>query len=395
MIKYDFRTYVQGTNENYDNKIKEIQEKIINNPMNGWYYLDNCISKDELQKVINLSNHIRDNYDTMIVIGIGGSYLGSQAIIDMFRSYFNKSQPEIIFAGTSLSAAYLKELTSYIEDKNIIINVVSKSGNTLETNIVFEYFEKYLNNKYSPEEVIKRIIITTDPKNGHFREIVNKKKYQSLTISSNIGGRFSVLTAAGLLPIAVSGINVNELLEGAKRCNHQDAIEYAITRDKLYNSGKIIESFTIYEPKLQHFTEWLKQLFAESQGKDNKGILPISAINTRDLHSLGQYYQEGSRVLFETVIGIRKTTSQWIDKYQKELDEINLIALNSVVKAHNENKTNSNIILLDELTVINVGELIFFFELAATYGAYLLNLNPFDQPGVEKYKEKIKDALGE
>lgn len=394
MIKYDFKTYVQTSDDNYDDQIKQIKQKIEIDPMNGWYSVDNCISEQELQKLIVIANDIKAKYDVMIVIGIGGSYLGAKAVIDAFAPYFKKSKPEIIFAGTSLSATYLNELITYIEDKNVFINVVSKSGDTLETSITFEYFENYLKSKYSVEEVNKRIIVTTDLTDGPLRETVNENKYQSLTIPSDIGGRFSVLTAAGLLPVAVAGIDVYELLKGAKINNQENAIQYAIVRDKLYKVGKFIESFTIYEPKLHSFTEWLKQLFAESQGKENKAIMPISATNTRDLHSLGQYYQDGSRILFETTIGINKTVDLKIEKYQKSLDEINSIALNSVAKAHNENGTYSNLILLDELTVINIGELIYFFELAATYGAYLLDLNPFNQPGVEKYKELINSSLG-
>ncbi len=394
MIKYDFRTYLNTKNyTDYQNKVELIKDKLLTDSMNGWYHVDNCISDDELNKVIEISNNIRNNYDVLIVIGIGGSYLGAKAVISAFAPYFGISKPEIIFAGISLSASYLKELVTYIEDKNVIINVISKSGNTLEPNITFEYLYEYLSNKYQGEELRKRIIITTDEEEGILRDLVNTNKYESFSIPRNIGGRFSVLTAAGLLPIAVSGIDVKELLLGAQNTNESYAYQYAIVRDRLYNDQKLIESFTVYEPKLDNFTEWLKQLFAETQGKDNKAIMPISAVNTRDLHSLGQYYQQGSRVLFETVIGINKTVDLMINRYNKSLDEINIIALESVAKAHFQDGTYSNIITLDELSVINFGELIYFFELSAAIGAYLLEVNPFDQPGVTKYKELINESL--
>lgn len=393
MIKYDFKTYNKLFIQDNSKELSKIK-KIFDNPtkMMDWYDLDNVISEEELDKLITTSETIRKNYDVLVVIGIGGSYLGAKAIIDAFAPYFTKSKPEIIFAGNSLSASYHHELIEYLKDKNYLINIVSKSGGTLEPSLVFELLIKELKNKYK-DNYHERVIITTDPDKGNLRELANKNNYQSFTIPSDIGGRFSVLTAAGLLPIAVSGIDVRKLLKGARGCDKDVCYEYANIRHQLYIQGHVLESYTVYEPKLLYFTEWLKQLFAESQGKDYKGIMPISAVNTRDLHSLGQYYQEGSRIIFETVIGIDFTKDLLAENYKKTYDQINNIALKSVAKAHLKDKTYSNIISLDTISEENIGELIYFFELAAAIGGYLLKINPFNQPGVAKYKEIINQEL--
>lgn len=394
MIRYDFNSYNPATIVNYDEETTLLKNKIMNQKtMIDWLDINKCISDYELNKIIETANNIRNNYDTFVVIGIGGSYLGAKAVIDCFSPYFNHFGPEIIFAGNSLSSEYHYELLSYLENKNFAVNVVSKSGDTLETSICFELIMDLLKKKYSEEEIRKRLIITTDPENGTLRKLVNENYCESFSIPSNIGGRFSVLTACGLFPIAVSGIDIKELLNGAKNCNHENAYYYALLRDYLYKRGKLVESFTVYEPKLIYFTEWLKQLFAETQGKDNKGILPVSAINTRDLHSLGQYYQEGSRILFETVINIKESKELIIKKFNMDLNSINEIALHSVAKAHLDDNTYSNIIELDSLSLSNVGELIYFFELSSALGAYILDVNPFDQPGVNKYKEIINKSL--
>ncbi len=395
MIKYNFEEYVKVKNSACTDKINIIKNKLINDDMSGWLNPDNCISKEELIRLTNLSNSIRKNYDTLIVIGIGGSYLGAQAIISAFSPYFEKQNPEIIFAGTSLSANYLNELSTYIENKNVIMNVISKSGDTIETKITFEHLKKQLEKKYSKTEVKERIIVTTDANNGYLRKQVEEWGYQSFTIPKNIGGRYSVLTAAGLLPIAVSGVDIFELLSGAKKVNIDKAIQYALVRDQLYHNNKLVESFTIYEPKLFNFTQWLIQLFAETQGKNKKAILPISTVNTKDLHSIGQFYQQGNNIIFQTVIGINETSDLKITEYKYDLNQINNIALISVAKAHYLNENYSNLITLDKLNEINIGELILFFEYAAAFGAYLLDVYPFDQPGVSQYKNYMNQILKE
>lgn len=393
MIKYDFKTYNNKDVNDYHSKVTVIREKLTIDVMTDWLDINKCISETELELLINTASSIRNNYDVLVVVGIGGSYLGAKAVIDALTPYFAPKGLEIIFAGNSLSGSYHLELIEYLKDKNYVINVVSKSGSTLESNIAFELLRKELLLRYNQEEVKKRIIITTDAKSGYLRNQVNEHGYLSFTIPKNIGGRFSVLTAAGLLPIAAAGIDVKELLNGARNSDKIEAFRYAFIRDKFYHAGVLLESFTVYEPKLLYFTEWLKQLFAESQGKENKGIMPIAAINTRDLHSLGQYFQEGSRILFETVIGIEENSNLLITDYNLDLNQMNNIALESVALAHKQDHTLSNIIKMDKLNARNIGDLIYFFELSAAVGGYLLNVNPFDQPGVSKYKEIINKEL--
>ena len=395
MINFDFSTYMKDIDLSlYQDKIKNIRYKMQNDQeMLDWFHLDKCISKEEVERIKILSNSVRANSDVFVVIGIGGSFLGAKAIIDALNPYFDKSCPEIIYAGTSLSPTYLNDLINYLKDKRVTINVISKSGTTLEPSIAFDIFYKFMKEKYSEEELLNRIIITTDKTEGNLRSLVNEKGYQSFEVPSEIGGRYSVLTTVGLFPIAVAGFDIDLLFKGARECNQEAAFNYAVVRDILYNKGRKCESFTVYEPKLEYFVEWLKQLFGETQGKEGKGILPISAINTRDLHSLGQYYQEGERILFETVIIIKKTSDLVVDAYESPLDEINSLAATDVAQAHFTNEIYSNLITIDALDEQNLGYLIYFFEIAAAAGAYLLELNPFNQPGVNAYKDLINQEL--
>ena len=394
MIKFDFTCYMKELNkDDYEEKKRDIVYKLNNDTkMLDWYHLDNCIPESLINDIIDTSKWIKENCEVFIVIGIGGSYIGSKAIIEALTPYFKKDI-EILFAGDSLSPSYLSELLEHIKNKKVIINVISKSGTTLEPSIAFDYIYDYMKNNYSADELNRRIIITTDEFDGNLRELANNEHYKSYIVPKNVGGRYSVLTPVGLLPIAVAGINIRDIIEGAASCNQEEATEYAIIRDILYKQGKSVESFTVYEPKLLSFTEWLKQLFGETQGKNNSGILPISMVNTRDLHSLGQFYQEGNKIIFETVINITNTRELILNQYNRSLDEINNIAVKSVAEAHCEAGTYSNIITLDYLNAYNLGCLIFFFEVAAASGAYLLNVNPFDQPGVNSYKELINKEL--
>ena len=394
MLKFDFNTFmnVNGDN-NYKDTIHVIREKLEKKEtMLDWYDVETTISSREIEKITKVSNYIRKNAEVFLVIGIGGSYLGSKAIIDMFKPYFKKDKVEIIFAGFSLSSTYLKELIDYIKDKEIIVNVISKSGTTLETSITFNAIYELMKEKYSKTALQKRIIVTTDKKKGKLRELVNKQHFISFKIPDNIGGRYSVFTPVGLLPIAVSNINITRLLKGVK--NGKKDIDrcfiYAIIRDILYKNGKKIESFTVYEPKLYYFTEWIKQLFGETQGKENKGLFPVSVVNSRDLHSLGQYYQQGDPIIFETVINI--VNNKDIKVSNKSLNKINNIATIKVAEAH-KNHTPSNIICIDYLNEENIGELMYFFMVSAAIGGYLLEVDPFNQPGVEAYKKLLINGI--
>ena len=395
MITFDFKTYIKDKDySKYDDKIKEIKEHFNNdNKLLDWYHIDKCISVEEIEQIKIVSSKVRNICDTFVVIGIGGSFMGAKAVIEALSSYFESDKPEIIFAGNNLSGEYLMNLLTYLEDKNIVINVISKSGNTLETKVTFDLLYKFMQKKYSDDELKERIIITTDNSEGYLRFLANEKGFISFDIPREIGGRFSVLSTVGLLPIAVMQKDFIGLLDGAKKANIDMAIKYAIIRDILYKEGKVIESFTYYEPKLATFVEWLKQLFAETQGKDRKGILPIGCSNTRDLHSLGQFYQEGNPILFETVLGVKEDHGINSNIKQYTIDNINMLALNKVATAHYKANIESNIIYLDKLDSQTLGELIYFFLVAAASGAYLLDVYPFDQPGVNEYKNLIREEL--
>ena len=398
MIKFDFSTY---NDLNILDSYKEKMESALNTlslkeSMLDWFDFETTVSNEELLKIKTYANYIKENFDTMIVIGIGGSYLGAKAIIDIFSPYFKKSDIEILYAGNNLSSEYMVELLDYIKDKNVCINVISKSGTTLEPSIAFELLMNYLKENYSDEEIKNRVYITTDENKGTLRELVNNNGYNSLVVPDNIGGRYSCMTAVGLLPMAVSGINIDELIKGYKegKALIPKALEYASIRDYLYNNGKKIEAYTIYEPKLYYFTEWLKQLFGETQGKENLGIMPISIVNSRDLHSLGQHLQEGDKIFFETVIGIEE--SKDINTHLNySLNEINNKALYNVCKAHQNGGSISNIIYLDKINEYNIGSLIYFFFIAASSGALMLGVDPFNQPGVQEYKALLTKSLEE
>lgn len=401
MINFDFHKYVNKYVKKEDkitylDRAKEIKARFIEDgDLAYWNKLDTFVSKEELYKIIETTKFIKANCDVFIVIGIGGSYMGAKAVIEALSPTFNRKSPEIIFLGNNLCAEEYQEVFDYIKEREVIVNVISKSGTTLEPSVAYHLIMKEMREKYNEEDLQKRIIMTTDKEKGDLRKEANEEGYTTFTVPDKVGGRFSVLTPVGLLPIAVAGINIVKLLNGATESFSRvdRALEYAIVRDILYNKGKYIESFTVYNPKLGYFAEWLKQLFGETQGKNGKGIYPTSCINTRDLHSLGQFLQDGKDIIFETVIGIDKDTTVRLDQYDMELNSLNRIALDMVATAHNNGKTPSGIITIDEKNEETMGELIQFFILAAIMGALLLDENPFDQPGVEEYKKLIHDEL--
>lgn len=399
MLKFDFKTYIEDLEsekveykEKLDN-IKSVLEK--KEDMLDWYDVETCISEDELKKLKRVAKKVRDDAQVLVVVGIGGSYLGAKAVIDIFSSYFKKNKVEVVYAGFNLSSTYTSELLDYLKDKNVYVNVVSKSGTTLEPSIAFDLILKLMNKKYSREELKERIIVTTDKEKGELKKLADKEGYTTFTVPDKIGGRYSVLSAVGLLPIEVAGISVSKLLKGAKKGKNylNEAFEYAVIRDILYRKGRVIESYTVYEPKLYYFSEWLKQLFGETQGKNNLGIFPVSLVNSRDLHSLGQFLQEGNPVIFESVIVVEDNIKVKLDKYKQDLNNINLVASDRVAKAHFNGHTPSLMFKMDKLNEENVGSLIYFFEVAAAVGGYLLDVNPFDQPGVSEYKELLHSAL--
>ena len=395
MIKYDFKTYTRNyfTEEEYNEvlfKKIDIINKLKNSNMNGW---TKEIDAATISKIKETASFIKKNFDCLVVIGIGGSFLGSYAFDKMFRKYFDDDKFEIIYAGTTLSSKHLEELIKYLRNKNFCINVISKSGTTMETSITYKLLKDTLKRKYTEEELKNHIIVTTDKDKGKLREEVNEMGYTSFIIPDDIGGRYSFITPAHLLPLAVN-YNIDEIIDGyyhGKRLLDV-AYEYAATRYLLYKHGKVVENFTVSEENMSYFSEWLKQLFGETEGKNGVGILPTSTVFTRDLHSLGQFIQEGNKILFETFIKVTETNN-YIEYNKEDLSTINNIVIDSVIRAHSKGNVPCLEIEMDELTEENIGILIYFFQLSAAFSGYLFGVEPFNQPGVEVYKQEVRDAL--
>ena len=395
MIKYDFKTYTRNyfTEEEYNEvlfKKIDIINKLKNSNMNGW---TKEIDAATISKIKETASFIKKNFDCLVVIGIGGSFLGSYAFDKMFRKYFDDDKFETIYAGTTLSSKHLEELIKYLRNKNFCINVISKSGTTMETSITYKLLKDALKRKYTEEELKNHIIVTTDKYKGKLREEVNEMGYTSFIIPDDIGGRYSFITPAHLLPLAVN-YNIDEIIDGyyhGKRLLDV-AYEYAATRYLLYKHGKVVENFTVSEENMSYFSEWLKQLFGETEGKNGVGILPTSTVFTRDLHSLGQFIQEGNQILFETFIKVTETNN-YIEYNKEDLSTINNIVIDSVIRAHSKGNVPCLEIEMDELTEENIGILIYFFQLSAAFSGYLFGVEPFNQPGVEVYKQEVRDAL--
>ena len=395
MIKFDFKTFAnEFINKDEYNKIysrkEEILDKFNKEEMIGW---TNDLPEGLIDKIKETAEKIKNNFDCLVVIGIGGSFLGSYAYENLFKRYFNDNNFEVIYAGTTLSTKYLDELLTYLQDKKFCINVISKSGTTMETSITYKVLKDLLKRKYEAHELKDKIIATTDETKGTLRQEVNEEGYTSFIIPDNIGGRYSFITPAHLLPLALN-YDIDEIVDGyykGKRLADY-AYEYATTREALYHSGKVVENYCVYEQNMAPFTEWLKQLFGETEGKNGVGIFPVSTIHTRDLHSLGQFIQEGNKLMFETFIKV-KEVDNYIDYNGRNLHEINNLVLDSVVRAHNIGGVPCLEIELSDMNLKDMASLIYFFQLAAAYSALLLNVNPFDQPGVEVYKKEVRDSL--
>ena len=394
MIRFDFNTYVDKfiDKEKYNQlmtKKEEIIDKLNHSNMTGWR---DEIDPKLIEEINETAKFIKYNYDCLVVIGIGGSFLGSYAFDSMFRKYFDDNKFEIIYAGTTLSSKYLDELLRYLTGKNFCINVISKSGKTMETTITYKLLKDLIKRKY-PEEVKNRIIITTDKEKGPLREEVNTEGYKSFVIPNNIGGRYSFITPAHLLPLALN-YNINEIIDGyyhGKRLI-DNAYQYAVTRKLLFDDNRYVENFCVNEQNFIHFIDWVKQLFGETEGKERVGILPTSCIHTRDLHSLGQFIQDGNKIVFETYIKVKRSDN-FIEYNGRELHEISNIVEDSVIRAHYKGDVPCIEINIEELTPYNIANLIYFFQLSAAFSAYLFGVEPFDQPGVEIYKQEIRESL--
>lgn len=396
MIKFDFKTYVNNyfsSEELTDilNKKKDVISKFSSSNMIGW---TRELDQETIAEIKKTGSYIKNNFDLLVVIGIGGSFLGSYAFDKMFRKYFNDDKFEIIYAGTTLSSKYLDELVNYLKDKNFCINVISKSGTTMETTITYKILKDVLKRKYDSEELKKHIIITTDKESGKLRQEVNKKGYKSFIIPNDIGGRYSFITPAHLLPLSIN-YDIDKIVKGyfhGKRLI-DSAYLYAATRYLLFKHGKFVENFSVDEENISYFCEWLKQLFGETEGKNGKGIYPTSTIYTRDLHSLGQFIQDGNKILFETFLRVKDNNNNYIEYDNRNLNEINNVVIDSVIRAHSTGNVPCLEIEMDELNTENIASLIYFFQLAAAFSGYLFEINPFNQPGVEIYKEEVRKSL--
>ncbi len=383
----------------------------------GWVDLPVDYDKEEFARIKAAAEKIKKSCDILIVIGIGGSYLGARAVIEALRStmYNNlkKDTPDIYYVGNSINPAYLNDILSICEGKDICVNVISKSGTTTEPALAFRIFKKLVEEKYGKEGAKDRIFATTDKAKGTLKSLADTEGYETFVVPDDVGGRFSVLTAVGLLPIACAGIDIDKLMKGAAAARDKfaeddgnDCYKYAAIRNILYNKGKSVEMLISYDPSFAMMNEWFKQLFGESEGKDNKGIFPASAVFSTDLHSLGQFIQDGSRIMFETVLNIKNQRSDlFLEPEAENLDGLNFLtnqnmsvvnekAYQGTVLAHTEGGVPNIVLELDDVSEETMGELIYFFEKACAISGYMLGVNPFNQPGVESYKKNMFALLG-
>lgn len=388
----------------------------------GWLDLPQDYDKAEFARIQAAAEKIRAQSDALVVIGIGGSYLGARAAIEMLRPAFyhdlpeeKQRSPQIYFAGNNMSSTYLNQLLDVLADKDVSVNVISKSGTTTEPAIAFRIFRSWLEDKYGVKEARKRIYATTDKSKGALRTLSEQEDYETFVIPDDVGGRYSVLTAVGLLPIAAAGLNIEAIMDGAEQArknlgseelSKNPAYQYAVARNALYNKGKSLELLVNYEPALHYFGEWWKQLFGESEGKDGKGIFPAAADFSTDLHSLGQYVQEGRRQLFETVLHVENPqVEMMIEEDDGNLDQLNYLAgetlstvnqkaFQGTLLAHTDGGVPNLVIDLPEINEFYFGYLVYFFEKACAMSGYLLGVNPFNQPGVEAYKQNMFALLG-
>ncbi len=425
-IAFDYKKALSFFSEEELSNVRE-QVKIAHNALHnktgagsdflGWVDLPENYDKDEFSRIKKAAEKIRSDSDVLIVIGIGGSYLGAKAAIDFLTGpfYNYNAKTQIIFAGNSISPNYINALLETIEGKDVSVNIISKSGTTTEPAVAFRIFKEYLEKKYGKDGAKDRIYATTDKKKGALKNLADSEGYETFVVPDDVGGRYSVLTAVGLLPIAVCGADIDAIMSGAREASclyandsleENDCYKYAAIRNLLYRKGKTVEMLVNYEPELQYFIEWWKQLFGESEGKDNKGIFPSGASFSTDLHSMGQYIQDGLRNLFETVLYVENSKTDItigedpdnIDGLNflsgKTVDFVNKKAFEGTLLAHTDGGVPNLIIKLKALDECTLGQLIYFFEKACGISGYMLGVNPFNQPGVESYKKNMFALLG-
>lgn len=405
----------------YQEKVKEIHAMINNktglgNDFLGWTTWPIDYDKEEVERMIKDAQYVRDNFEVLVVCGIGGSYLGARAAIEALNGLFSEDKLEIIYLGQTLSPTYVAQVMKYLQNKKFAINVISKSGTTTETSIAFRLLRELLIQKIGVEASRKAIFATTDREKGALKKLCENEHYETFVLPGNIGGRYSVLTAVGLFPIACAGLDIKAMLEGAKNAMikydnadlmNNDCYKYAVIRNYFYNHQKQVELFVVYEPSLTQIGEWLKQLFGESEGKDGKGLLPDSVTFSTDLHSMGQFIQEGSPLLFETIVKVdNPSLDVKIPHDNEDLDGLNYLenktlsfvnekALEGTLKAHEEDGKVPNVVIsIPKMDSFHLGGLFYFFMRACAMSAYLLEINPFNQPGVEIYKKNMFHLLG-
>ena len=430
-VTFDYSKAVSFIGDNEVESMKKLaldaKEVLVNksgagNDFLGWIDLPVDYDKEEFARIKQAAAKIQNDSEVLVVIGIGGSYLGARAAIEFLRhSFYNvvdksiRKTPEIYFVGNSISSTYIKHLIDVIGDRDFSINMISKSGTTTEPAIAFRVFKEMAEKKYGKEGAAKRIYATTDKARGYLKNLANEEGYESFVVPDDVGGRFSVLTAVGLLPIAVSGADIDKLMEGAAEgrkialeapFEENDALKYAALRNILLRKGKAIEILANYEPSVHYVSEWWKQLYGESEGKDQKGIFPASVDLTTDLHSMGQFIQDGSRNLFETVINIETSREEIIIGEEpvdldglnylagKNVDFVNKSAMNGTILAHTDGQVPNLMVNIPEVNEFYLGQLFYFFEFACGVSGYLLGVNPFNQPGVESYKKNMFALLG-
>lgn len=422
MIKVDVNSVISEVEiEKYQSKVSQINKMIddrsgAGNDYLGWTTWPKDYDKEELVRLLEDAKYVRENFDVLVVAGIGGSYLGAKCALDALKGLKGSDKPEIIFMGQTFSPNYTHQVLEYLKDKNFAINVISKSGTTTETSIAFRLLKDLLEKKVGKEKARKAIYAVTDKEKGALKTLCNNEGYSTYVLPGNIGGRYSVLTPVGLFPLAVAGVDVKAMLKGSlDALNDLDnddlktniAYRYAVSRDYMYRHHRPVEMFVTYEPQMSQLSEWLKQLFGESEGKEKKGLLPTSATFSTDLHSLGQFIQDGSPLLFETIVNvINPELDVVIPSDKDDLDGLNYLAgktlsyvnqnaFKGTLKAHQEDGgVPCNIITVDKLDAYNLGYLFYFFMRTCAMSAYLLDINPFNQPGVEIYKKNMFHLLG-
>ena len=422
MIKFDSsHAFLQEDIASYQEQVNVIHDSILNktgkgNDFLGWVDWCNNYDKDEFAQIKASAEYVKANCDVFVVCGIGGSYLGARAAIEMINGLYANKKPEIIFFGNTFSSTYVSQVMKYIQDKEVCVNVISKSGTTTETALAFRLLKQFMEEKYGKEEAVKRIFATTDKNKGTLHDIAADEGYVTFEIPDVIGGRYSVITAVGLFPIAVAGISIDDLMQGVSDAyndlNDPDlstnpAYAYAVARRILQNQGKNVEMFVTYDLSTTMLAEWWKQLFGESEGKDGKGILPTSGTFSTDLHSLGQFVQEGKKVLYETIVTFEKPIEDVTfpsDPENKDgmnylagksVDWVNKMAMQGTLAAHEETGGVPNLLItVPDMSAYSFGYLAYFFFRACAMTCYMLDINPFNQPGVEVYKKNMFKLLG-